>query len=120
MIALAQVVAVFGAWPLIKRLSRRGGSGSDEAISELMTEQFADGVRLRPGPQCAAARAPSQPGCGRRVHVGADGGAALFFVAPMVVMLVIALQYGVLSGQSGPRSPTSRTSSATTCTARSH
>jgi spermidine/putrescine transport system permease protein len=36
-IALAQVVAVFGAWLLIKRLSRRGGSGGDEAISELMT-----------------------------------------------------------------------------------
>jgi ABC-type spermidine/putrescine transport system permease subunit II len=36
-IALAQVLAVFGAWLLIKRLSRRGGSGGDEAISELMT-----------------------------------------------------------------------------------
>jgi spermidine/putrescine transport system permease protein len=36
-IALAQVVAVFGAWLLIKRLARRGGSGGDEAITELMT-----------------------------------------------------------------------------------
>jgi spermidine/putrescine transport system permease protein len=36
-IAAAQVLAVFGAWLLIKRLSRRGGSGSDEAMSELMT-----------------------------------------------------------------------------------
>ena len=36
-IALAQVLAVFGAWLAIKRLSRRGGSGGDEAISELMT-----------------------------------------------------------------------------------
>jgi len=36
-IAAAQVLAVFGAWLLIKRLSRRGGSGGDEAISELMT-----------------------------------------------------------------------------------
>jgi len=36
-IALAQVVAVFAAWALIKRLSRRGGSGGEEAIGELMT-----------------------------------------------------------------------------------
>jgi spermidine/putrescine transport system permease protein len=36
-IALAQVIAVFGAWMLIKRLSRRGGSGGDQAIGELMT-----------------------------------------------------------------------------------
>jgi spermidine/putrescine transport system permease protein len=36
-IALAQVLAVFGAWLLIKRLSRRGGSGGDDAITELMT-----------------------------------------------------------------------------------
>ena len=35
-IALAQVVAVFGAWRLIKWLSRRRGSG-DEALAELMT-----------------------------------------------------------------------------------
>jgi spermidine/putrescine transport system permease protein len=35
-IALAQVLAVFGAWRLIKRLSRRRGSG-DEALAELMT-----------------------------------------------------------------------------------
>jgi len=36
-IALAQVLAVFGAWLVIKRLSRRGGSEGDQAISELMT-----------------------------------------------------------------------------------
>jgi ABC-type spermidine/putrescine transport system permease subunit II len=36
-IALAQVIAVFGAWGLIKRLSRRGGSGGEQAIGELMT-----------------------------------------------------------------------------------
>jgi spermidine/putrescine transport system permease protein len=36
-IAVAQVIAVFGAWLVIKRLSRRGGSSGDEAISELMT-----------------------------------------------------------------------------------
>ena len=36
-IALAQVLAVFGAWLAIKRLSRPGGSGGNEAISELMT-----------------------------------------------------------------------------------
>ncbi|MGH2987131.1 MAG: ABC transporter permease, partial [Solirubrobacterales bacterium] len=35
-IALAQVLAVFGAWRLIKRLSRRRGGG-EGAISELMT-----------------------------------------------------------------------------------
>jgi spermidine/putrescine transport system permease protein len=36
-IALAQVLAVFGAWQLIKRLSRRGGGSGDEALKELMT-----------------------------------------------------------------------------------
>jgi hypothetical protein len=36
-IAFAQVLAVFGAWLMIKRLSRRGGSEGDQAISELMT-----------------------------------------------------------------------------------
>jgi spermidine/putrescine transport system permease protein len=36
-IALAQVLAVFGAWLVIKRLSRRGGREGDQAISELMT-----------------------------------------------------------------------------------
>ena len=35
-IALAQVLAVFGAWLLIKRLTR-GGGGGDAAITELMT-----------------------------------------------------------------------------------
>jgi ABC-type spermidine/putrescine transport system permease subunit II len=35
-IAVAQVLAVVGAWLLIKRLSRRGGS-DDEGITELMT-----------------------------------------------------------------------------------
>ena len=34
-IALAQVLAVFGAWQLIKRLTRK--SGGDEALTELMT-----------------------------------------------------------------------------------
>jgi ABC-type spermidine/putrescine transport system permease subunit II len=36
-IALAQVIAVFGAGLVIKRLSRRGGRGGDEALGELMT-----------------------------------------------------------------------------------
>ena len=35
-IAVAQVIAVFGAWRLIKRLGRRSGGG-DETLSELMT-----------------------------------------------------------------------------------
>jgi spermidine/putrescine transport system permease protein len=35
-IAVAQVIAVFGAWRLIKRLGRRSGGG-EETLSELMT-----------------------------------------------------------------------------------
>ncbi|MQA74520.1 MAG: ABC transporter permease subunit [Solirubrobacterales bacterium] len=35
-IAVAQVIAVFGAWRLIKRLGRRSGRG-DETLSDLMT-----------------------------------------------------------------------------------
>ena len=36
-IAVAQIVAVLGAWQLIKRLSRRRGDNGDEGITDLMT-----------------------------------------------------------------------------------
>ena len=74
-IALAQVVAVFGAWLADQALARRGGSGGDEAISE---PGGAD-VRWTPGAVADGIRVPA--GCARsaflrplrRVHVAADG-----------------------------------------------